>query len=246
MPGITLLGLPWPGDTRNPQAIRDDSQVAPGAPVAHPSARTKPLIVISHVPPEGLGDTPEDHYHRGFAAYSGCATDAAAALDSRPHGTGRGAQLAREMGRDHARERHGRRAHRDRPNCAERVHGTDSDPDTELEPENQPGPDHCRWRGRPKMTRILLYTGKGGVGKTSVAAATAVLCAERGLRTLVVSTDIAHSLADALDTPVGPTRARSRRTCGPTSRTSSSTSRATGRRSSPISRACSRGAASTR
>ncbi len=54
------------------------------------------------------------------------------------------------------------------------------------------------------MTRILLYTGKGGVGKTSVAAATAVLCAQRGVRTLVVSTDIAHSLADALDTPVGP------------------------------------------
>ncbi len=58
------------------------------------------------------------------------------------------------------------------------------------------------------MTRILLYTGKGGVGKTSVAAATAVLCAQRGLRTLVVSTDIAHSLADALDTPVGPTPRR--------------------------------------
>ena len=55
------------------------------------------------------------------------------------------------------------------------------------------------------MTRILLYTGKGGVGKTSVAAATAVLAAQRGMRTLVVSTDIAHSLADALDTPVGPT-----------------------------------------
>ena len=55
------------------------------------------------------------------------------------------------------------------------------------------------------MTRILVYTGKGGVGKTSVAAATAVLCAERGMRTLIVSTDIAHSLADALDVPVGPT-----------------------------------------
>jgi len=55
------------------------------------------------------------------------------------------------------------------------------------------------------LTRILLYTGKGGVGKTSVAAATAVLSAQRGVRTLVVSTDIAHSLADALDTPVGPT-----------------------------------------
>lgn len=55
------------------------------------------------------------------------------------------------------------------------------------------------------MTQILLYTGKGGVGKTSIAAATAVLTAQRGQRTLVMSTDIAHSLADALDTPVGPT-----------------------------------------
>jgi arsenite/tail-anchored protein-transporting ATPase len=54
------------------------------------------------------------------------------------------------------------------------------------------------------VTNILLYTGKGGVGKTSVAAATAVLCAARGKRTLVVSTDIAHSLGDALDHDVGP------------------------------------------
>ncbi|MFL5680209.1 MAG: ArsA family ATPase [Chloroflexota bacterium] len=53
------------------------------------------------------------------------------------------------------------------------------------------------------MTRILLYTGKGGVGKTSIAAATALLCAERGLRTIVLSTDIAHSLADAFDVPLG-------------------------------------------
>jgi arsenite/tail-anchored protein-transporting ATPase len=54
------------------------------------------------------------------------------------------------------------------------------------------------------LTRIVVYTGKGGVGKTSVAAATALLCADRGVRTLVVSTDIAHSLGDALDVPVGP------------------------------------------
>ena len=54
------------------------------------------------------------------------------------------------------------------------------------------------------MTRILLYTGKGGVGKTSVAAATALLCADRGYRTIVLSTDIAHSLADAFDLPLGP------------------------------------------
>ena len=56
--------------------------------------------------------------------------------------------------------------------------------------------------------RILLFTGKGGVGKTTVAAATAAACAARGERTLVFSTDPAHSLADSLDVPVGarPTR----------------------------------------
>ena len=48
--------------------------------------------------------------------------------------------------------------------------------------------------------RIILYLGKGGVGKTTTAAATAVRCAELGYRTLVASTDIAHSLADALNT----------------------------------------------
>jgi len=52
--------------------------------------------------------------------------------------------------------------------------------------------------------RTMLYTGKGGVGKTSVAAATARRTAAAGLRTLLVSTDPAHSLADVLDAPVGP------------------------------------------
>ena len=51
--------------------------------------------------------------------------------------------------------------------------------------------------------RIILYLGKGGVGKTTVAAATALRCAELGYKTLVASTDIAHSLADSLDTPIG-------------------------------------------
>ncbi|TVX93706.1 ArsA family ATPase [Paenibacillus agilis] len=51
--------------------------------------------------------------------------------------------------------------------------------------------------------RILLYTGKGGVGKTSVAAATAVKLASEGYRTLVLSTDAAHSLSDSLDIPLG-------------------------------------------
>ena len=52
--------------------------------------------------------------------------------------------------------------------------------------------------------RIILYTGKGGVGKTSTAAATALRCAERGQRTIVLSTDIAHSLADSFDMPLSP------------------------------------------
>jgi arsenite/tail-anchored protein-transporting ATPase len=47
--------------------------------------------------------------------------------------------------------------------------------------------------------RTILYTGKGGVGKTSVAAATARRCASAGLRTLVLSTDPAHSLSDSLE-----------------------------------------------
>ncbi|HEX6459675.1 MAG TPA: ArsA family ATPase [Thermoleophilaceae bacterium] len=52
--------------------------------------------------------------------------------------------------------------------------------------------------------RTILYTGKGGVGKTSVAAATARRCAAAGMRTIVLSTDPAHSLSDSLDTELGP------------------------------------------
>jgi arsenite-transporting ATPase len=60
--------------------------------------------------------------------------------------------------------------------------------------------------------RTILYTGKGGVGKTSVAAATARRCAAAGSRTLVISTDPAHSLADALQANVGgePTKVSKR------------------------------------
>ena len=59
--------------------------------------------------------------------------------------------------------------------------------------------------------RTILYTGKGGVGKTSVAAATARRCAAAGLRTVVMSTDPAHSLSDSLEAELGsdPTE------CGP-------------------------------
>jgi arsenite/tail-anchored protein-transporting ATPase len=52
--------------------------------------------------------------------------------------------------------------------------------------------------------RTILYTGKGGVGKTSVAAASARMCARAGLRTVVLSTDPAHSLSDSLEAELGP------------------------------------------
>ncbi|MGF1538053.1 MAG: TRC40/GET3/ArsA family transport-energizing ATPase [Elainellaceae cyanobacterium] len=58
--------------------------------------------------------------------------------------------------------------------------------------------------------RVILMTGKGGVGKTSVAAATGLRCAELGHKTLVLSTDPAHSLADSFDLEMGhaPTQVR--------------------------------------
>src|SRR5256885_7572850 len=57
--------------------------------------------------------------------------------------------------------------------------------------------------GDPLAPRTILYTGKGGVGKTSVAAATARRCADHGMRTVVLSTDPAHSLSDSLETELG-------------------------------------------
>lgn len=51
--------------------------------------------------------------------------------------------------------------------------------------------------------RVILFTGKGGVGKTSVAAATAVRCAKAGYRTVIMSTDPAHSLGDSFDIELG-------------------------------------------
>ncbi len=52
--------------------------------------------------------------------------------------------------------------------------------------------------------RIIVHTGKGGVGQTSISAATALRCAELGLKTIVISTDTAHSLGDSLDKEIGP------------------------------------------
>ncbi|MBA2792788.1 MAG: ArsA family ATPase, partial [Thermoleophilaceae bacterium] len=65
---------------------------------------------------------------------------------------------------------------------------------------------HRHDRGRDALStppRTILYTGKGGVGKTSVAAATARRCAAAGLRTIVLSTDPAHSLSDSLEVDLG-------------------------------------------
>ena len=53
-------------------------------------------------------------------------------------------------------------------------------------------------------TRIILYTGKGGVGKTSIAAATALRASQNGLKTIVLSTDSAHSLGDSFDIDLSP------------------------------------------
>lgn len=52
--------------------------------------------------------------------------------------------------------------------------------------------------------RIILFTGKGGVGKTTSAAATALKAAQKGIKTLIISTDPAHSLSDALDVKLSP------------------------------------------
>jgi arsenite-transporting ATPase len=52
--------------------------------------------------------------------------------------------------------------------------------------------------------RVIVHTGKGGVGKTSISAATALRCAEMGLKTIVISTDTAHSLGDSLERQLGP------------------------------------------
>ena len=54
------------------------------------------------------------------------------------------------------------------------------------------------------MKSINLYTGKGGVRKTTVAAATALKCARLGYKTIVVSTEPAHSLRDSFNIKLGP------------------------------------------
>jgi arsenite/tail-anchored protein-transporting ATPase len=57
------------------------------------------------------------------------------------------------------------------------------------------------------MTRVIIYSGKGGTGKTTLSAATATMLARMGRRTLVLSSDPAHSLADALGVEISRDRA---------------------------------------
>lgn len=67
--GVTIAGLSWPGE-EDGRAIRDDLAAwrqALSCAVRVP--RRRPLVMLSHVPPQGLGDVPEDEFHRGFAAY---------------------------------------------------------------------------------------------------------------------------------------------------------------------------------
>lgn len=67
--GLRIVGLSWPGDGRG-HAIRDEGAAWRQSLSLWLRLRgAKPHLVISHVPPRGLGDVPEDNYHRGFAAY---------------------------------------------------------------------------------------------------------------------------------------------------------------------------------
>jgi Icc-related predicted phosphoesterase len=67
--GVSIVGLGWPGERRG-QAVRQESAAwAQAISVMLHLRGRRPPIIISHVPPRGMGDTPEDHYHRGFAAY---------------------------------------------------------------------------------------------------------------------------------------------------------------------------------
>jgi Icc-related predicted phosphoesterase len=67
--GLEIAGLSWPSDSKG-RAIHDDNLAWRQVAGCFMRVRgRRPDIIVSHVPPLGLGDTPEDHYHRGFAAY---------------------------------------------------------------------------------------------------------------------------------------------------------------------------------
>ena len=67
--GLRIAGLSWPTD-RDDRAIHDESAAWRQVAAGYLKLRGRNAdVIVSHVPPLGLGDTPEDHYHRGFAAY---------------------------------------------------------------------------------------------------------------------------------------------------------------------------------
>jgi Icc-related predicted phosphoesterase len=67
--GLAVAGLSWPSDGKG-RAIHDDALAWRQVARCFVKVRARrPDIIVSHAPPQGLGDTPEDHYHRGFAAY---------------------------------------------------------------------------------------------------------------------------------------------------------------------------------
>jgi hypothetical protein len=67
--GLTVAGLSWPLDRRD-RAVHDEGLAWRQVASCYLKFRSRrPDIIVSHVPPLGLGDTPDDHYHRGFAAY---------------------------------------------------------------------------------------------------------------------------------------------------------------------------------
>jgi Icc-related predicted phosphoesterase len=67
--GLAVAGLSWPSDGRG-RAIHDDTLAWRQVARCFVKVRgRRPDIIVSHAPPQGLGDTPEDHYHRGFAGY---------------------------------------------------------------------------------------------------------------------------------------------------------------------------------
>lgn len=67
--GVRVAGLSWPGDDRS-QPMRDEGAAWRQSLATWLRLRgARPLVMLSHVPPRGLGDVPEDDYHRGFAAY---------------------------------------------------------------------------------------------------------------------------------------------------------------------------------
>jgi hypothetical protein len=72
LPGVSLLALPWP-DLRSGVAKRDEgaawSQVLSALRLRLLRPGARPWLVVSHAPPRGAGDTPDDPYHVGFGAY---------------------------------------------------------------------------------------------------------------------------------------------------------------------------------